>query len=163
MGPAVVIVFHPQAQAFPRRFKRVKLGSHQKLLPHRGPEPLHLAQRHRVLWPRHEVRHPVLLQFDREAALAPPVRVLAAPVGEHFLRGRVFPDRHPVGLDHRLRRRRAVKIEPHDVARVVVHEGDHVGVFPAQPEREQIALPHLVRRCPLEEARPGDVPARLRR
>lgn len=162
MGPAVVVVFDPQAQALPCRLEGVELGPHQKLLPHAGPEPLHLTEGHRVLWPRHEVRDPVLLEFDGEAALAPPVGVLAAAVGEHFLRRGVFADRHPVRLDHGLRRRRPVQVQADDVPRVIVHEGDHVRVFAAEPEREQIALPHLVWRRPFEEPGPGQVAPRLR-
>ncbi len=159
----MVVVLHPQAQPLPRRFERVKLGPHQKLLPHRRPEPLHLPQGHRVLRPRHDVRHPVLLEFRREAALAPPARVLPPPVGQHLLRRGVFPGRHPVRLDHRLRRRAAVQVQPDHVARVIVQERHHVGVLAAQPEREQIALPHLVRARPLEEPRPGQVPPGFRR
>jgi len=57
-----------------------------------------------MLRPRHEVRDPILLKFDGEATLAPPVRVLPAAISQHFLRRRVFADGHPVCLDYRFRR-----------------------------------------------------------
>lgn len=158
----MVVVLHPQFQAVTGRLERVKLRPHQKLLPHARPEPLHLAQRHRVLRPRHQMRHPVLRQLLRKAALAPPVRVLPPTIREHLLRRVVFPHRHPVGLDHRLRRRTAVELEVHDVARVVIEERHRVGILAAQPEREDVALPHLVRRRPLKIPRAHQVAAGLR-
>ena len=105
------------------------------------------------------MRHPVLREFESEAALPAPVRVLPPPVRQHFLRGMVFPDRDAVGLDHRLRRRAAVQVQVHHVARVVVQERDGVGVLAAQPEREDVRLPHLVRRRPLKMPRAHQVAA----
>jgi hypothetical protein len=161
VGPAVIVVFYPELQALPRRLERVELRPHQKLLPHRRPEPLHLAQRHRVLRPRHQMRHPVLRQLRGKPALAPPVEVLRTTVRQHFLRGRVFPDGHPVRFHHRFRRRTAVQLEIHHVARVVIQERHRVGVFAAQAEREDVALPHLVWRRPLKITRAHQVPARF--
>lgn len=162
VGPAVVVVFDPEPQALLGRLERIELRPHQELLPQAGPEPLDFAERHRVLRARDDLRDPVFAQLRRKPALAPPAGVLPAPVGEHLLGRGVFADRDPVGLNHRLGRGAPKQSKPHDVPGVVVHEGDDVGVLPAQPEREDVALPHLVGRGPLEETRAGEIAPRLR-
>lgn len=153
----MVVVAHPELQPFVAFFEAIELGADQKLLPQARPEPLHLPQRHRVLRSRHQVRHAVLRQHPREAALPAPAGVLPAAVGQHFLRRLVFGDRPPVGLDHRLARRAAVQAKAGDVARVVVQESDDVRVLASEPEGEDVALPHLIRGGSLEKPRPGEV------
>lgn len=157
MGSAAVVVTHPQLEALLALLKRVELGAHEELLPQARPEPLHLAQRHRVLRTRHQVRDAVLLQLTVKTALAAPVRILPAAIGKHLLGRLILGDCAPVGLDHRLRGRAAIQTQSGEVARVVVHERRDVGVAASQPEGEDVALPHLVRRGPLEEARPRHV------
>jgi hypothetical protein len=45
----VIVVFDPQPHPFACLLETVKLRPHQKVLPDRFPEPLDLAQRHRVM------------------------------------------------------------------------------------------------------------------
>jgi hypothetical protein len=61
IGPLMVVVFDPEFDPFPCRFEAVELGAHEELLPDGGPEAFHLAERHRMLRPRLEVRHSILL------------------------------------------------------------------------------------------------------
>ena len=49
MRPLVVVVFDPEFDPLTGGVKAVELGAIEKLLPDRFPEPLHLAQRHRVM------------------------------------------------------------------------------------------------------------------
>jgi len=47
--PAMVVVPGPQPQPLLRFLEGIELSPDQKLLPHRGPEPLDLAEGHRML------------------------------------------------------------------------------------------------------------------
>jgi cyanate lyase len=107
------------------------------------------------------MRHPVLRHFRGKPALAPPVVVLRPAVSQHLLRRLVFPHCHPVGLHHAFRRRAPIEPKIDHVARVVVQERHRVGILPAQPEREDVRLPHLVRCRPLKVARTHQVATRL--
>ena len=131
MGSAVVVVPYPLLESLLAFLERVELGPHEELLPQARPEPLDFAQRHRVLRSRDQVGDAILGQLAGEATFAPPARVLATAVGEHFFRRLVFADGAPVGFDHGLRRRAAVEAEAGDVTRVVVQERDDVGVLAA--------------------------------
>jgi hypothetical protein len=155
--PFVVVVSDPQPDSFPGRFKAVERRSGQKLLPDRRPKPLHFPQRHRMLRTAFDMGHPVLLQLGLEPARPAPRRILPPVVGEHFLRRMIFAHGNPVNLDHRRRRRTAEQVRPHHVTRVIVEERYEVGVLPSQPEGEDVALPHLIRRRPLEEPGPRQV------
>jgi hypothetical protein len=155
--PAVVVVTHPQLEPLVAFLEAIELGPDQKLLPQARPEPFHLPQGHRVLRTRHQVRHPVLCQHPGKAARPPPVGVLRAAIGEHFLGRLVLADRPPVRLDHRLARRAAVQAKAGDVTRVVVQERHDVRVSASEPEGEDVALPHLIGRRPLEKARPAQI------
>ena len=115
-----------------------------------------------MLGPGDQVFHPVLAELGRKPARPPPVVVLWTSVAQHLFRGRVFPDRHPVGFDHALRRRAPVELQVDDVARVVIQERHRIGVLAAQFERKDVRLPHLVRRRPLKVARAHQVAAGLR-
>ena len=151
MGPLVVVVFDPELDALAGELEALELGADQEVLPDRGPEALDLAQRHGVLRAGLEVRDAILLELGIEAAGATPGRVLAAVVGEHLLGRLELAGGDPINLDDRLRRWAAEQVRADDEARVIIHEGDKVGVTPAQPEREDVRLPHLVGRGPLEE------------
>ena len=162
--PLVVVVFHPQRHALPRRFEAVELGPHQELLPDSPPEPLDLAQRHRMVRGAADMMDAVLGQLLLEARLAVPAGVLPPVVREHLLGNAMLADRRAVHLHDVLARLAPEQAQADDIAGVVVDEPDQVGVPPIQPEAEDVRLPHLVRRCPLEEPRLGRVllhPARL--
>ena len=100
---------------------------------------------------------PVLRQFHLEARLAAPGRVLPAVVREHLLGTAVFGHRPAVHLQQILGRLPAVDAKPCDVAGMVVDEPEQIRVMPVELEREDVALPHLVGRGALEEARLGRV------
>jgi len=159
VGALMVVMLDPEFDPFPGRLEGIELGAHQKVLPDGRPEAFDLAQRHRMLRPRLEVRDPILLQLGFETAGAPPGGVLAAVVGEHLLGRLKLARRHAIDFDHRRRRGTAEQIRPHNEARVIIHEGDEVGILSAQPEGEDVRLPHLIGRGPLEEAGANHVPA----
>ena len=100
-----------------------------------------------------EVVDPILLQFLFKPCFAVPGGVLPPVIGEQFLGHPVFADRRAIDFQHVLGRLAAKQIQPDDVARVVVDEPDQVGILAAQPKREDVALPHLVRRGPLKKPR----------
>jgi len=104
-----------------------------------------------------EMRHAVLLELGLEATDPAPGGVLPAVVGEQLLGRLKLADRYPVHFDDRRRRGTAEEIRAHDEAGVVIQEGDEVGVPAAEPEGEDVRLPHLIGRGPLEETWPGEV------
>jgi len=157
MRPLVVVVADPEFDPFLRRLEAVELGAGQEVLPDRRPEALDLAQRHGMLRPALEVRDMVLLELGFEAAGAPPAGVLAAVVGEQLLGWLELADGDAVHLDHRLGGGAAEQTRPDDVPGVIIQEGDEVGVTTAQPEGEDVRLPHLVGRGPFKEAGPREV------
>jgi len=126
--PLVVVVLDPQRGARHRLLEAVKLRPLQKLPQHRLPEPLDLAQRHRVMRPGADVFNPVFRQLLLKAGLAPPVGVLPAIVGQHLLGNSVLSHRPPVGLQHVLGGLAAVQPQGRHVAAVIVDEADQVGV-----------------------------------
>ena len=157
VGPLVVVVFDPELDALAGNLEALELGANQEVLPDRGPEALDLAQRHGVLGPGLEVRDAILLELGREAAGAAPGSVLAAIVSEHLLGRLELADGDAINLDDRLRRGTAEQVRADDEARIIIQESDEVGVTATQPEREDVRLPHLVGRGPLEETGPGEV------
>ena len=163
MGPLVVVVLNPQRGAFHRLFEAVKLRPLQELPQHRLPEPLDLAQRHRVVRPGADVFDTVFLQLLLKPSLPPPVGVLPAVIGQHLLGNPVLGHRPPVGLKHVLGRLAAVQAQGCHVAAVIVDEADQVGVVASQPDSQNVALPELVRPGSLEEARLGRILLRLDR
>jgi hypothetical protein len=157
MRPLGVIVLDPEFDPLAGGGEAVELGADQEVLPDRGPEALDLAEGHGMLRTGFEMRHAILFEFGLETADAPPGGVLAAVIGEHLLGRLELADRHPVDLDHCGRRGTAEQIRPDDEPRVIIHEGDEIGIAPAQPEGEDVSLPHLIGRGPLEETRTGEV------
>jgi len=134
----------------------------EKLVPQCLPEPLDLAERLRMLRPTADVMdaHPRERLF--ELRLAPPHRVLPAIVGQHLARLAVRSNAVLERLHHQSRLLVVRERVPNDESAVVVHEHAHVKPLrAAQPEREDVRLPKLVRRRPLEPPRP--VLARRRR
>jgi hypothetical protein len=153
----VVVILDPEFDPFAGGIEAVELRPGQELLPDTFPEPFDLAQRHGMLGTALEVGHPVLFEFGLEAAGPAPGRVLATIVGEHFLGRRELGRRHPINFDHRLCRRAAKQIRTHQETRVIIQEGDQIGIATAQPEGKDVRLPHLVGRGPLEETGPREI------
>ena len=157
IGALMVVMLDPEFDALAGVLEAVELGPHEEVLPDRGPEALDLAQRHRVLGSRLEVSDVILLELGLEAAHAPPVGVLATVVGEHLLGRLELAGGDAIDLDDRLRRGTAEQVRTDDEAGVIVHERDDVGVTATEAEREDVRLPHLIGRGPLEEAGPNHV------
>ena len=153
MRPLMVVVLHPQPNSFPRLLKAVKLGAAQKLLPDCFPEPLDLAQRHRMMRLAAEVMHMVFLELMLEPRLAMPGGILPPVVREHLLRDAVLAHGGAVDLQHMLGRLAAEQIQPNHVPRVIIDEANQVGLLVPQPEGEDVGLPHLVGGRPLKETR----------
>lgn len=153
----VVVVTDPEFDPLLGRLEAVELGAGEEVLPDRRPEAFDLAQGHGMLGPALEVRDAVLLELGFEAAGAPPGGILTAVVGEQLLGRLELADGDAIHLDHRLGGGAAEQARPDDVARVIIQEGDEVGVTTAQPEGEDVRLPHLVGRGPLEETGPREV------
>ena len=158
VGPAVVVVLHPEPDPRGGRVEALELGAGQELLPDRLPEALDLAQGHGVMGPALQVVHAILPQLRLEPRGPAPARVLPALIGEHLLRDAVLCHRPAVDLQDVLRRLAAEDVQSHHVAGVIVEEADEVGVLAAQPEGEDVGLPELVGRGALEEARPRGIP-----
>jgi hypothetical protein len=157
MRSLVVIVFDPEFDPLARGVEAVELGANQEVLPERGPEALDLAEGHGMLRAGFEVRHAILFELGLETADAAPGGVLAAIVGEHLLGRLELADRHPIDFDHRGGRGTAEQIRADDEPRVIIHEGDEVGVTPPEAEGEDVGLPHLIGGGPLEETRAGEI------
>jgi hypothetical protein len=153
----VVVVLHPLADTLLSVLETGKLGPAQELLENRLPEPLDLAQRHRVVGPRLDVPNPVLLQLSLKPARAPPRRVLTAVVRQHLTGRVVLRYRPTVHLKHVLARLAPEKVKPRDIPRIVVDVPDQEGVPAPKAKRKNVRLPQLVRRGTLEEPGTGDV------
>ena len=151
MGTLVIVILNPEADPGARLLEVVELGATEELAPDGAPEPLDLAKGHRVVGLRTDVGDAVLGQFQLEAGLAAPGGILPTVVGEHFLGRPVLANRPPIDFQDRLGGLAAEQFEAHDETRVIVHEGDQIGVGPAQPEAEDVGLPHLVGCRPLEK------------
>jgi hypothetical protein len=82
---------------------------------------------------------------------------LAAIVGEHLFGRFELGDGLAIDLDHGLRGGTAEQIGADDETGVIIQEGDDVGVTAAQPEGEDVRLPHLIGRGPFEETGPREV------
>ena len=157
MGPLVVVILDPEFDPLAGGVEGIELGADQEVLPERGPEALDLAEGHRMLRSRLEVRDAILFEFGLETADAPPGGVLPPVVGEHLLGRLKLADGDAIDFDDCGGGGTAEQICADDEPRVIIHKRDEVSVTPAQPEREDVRLPHLIGRGPLEEARAGEV------
>ncbi len=157
VGPAVVVVLHPEPDPLAGGVEALELGAREELLPDGLPEPLDLAERHGVVGPALQVVDAILLELGLEAGGPPPAGELPALVGEQLLRDPVLRHRPAIDLQDVLRGLAAEDVEPDDIAGVIVDEADQVGVLAAQAEGEDVGLPELIRRGALEEARPGRI------
>jgi hypothetical protein len=106
-----------------------------------------------MMGPAFDVPDSVLLEFGLESRGPTPVRVLPPVVGEHLLRYPVLGDPAAIGLEHMLGGLGTKQSQARDVAGVVVDVSDQVSGLSTQTEREDVGLPHLVRRGPLKEPR----------
>ncbi|HZY05834.1 MAG TPA: hypothetical protein VFF02_20275 [Anaeromyxobacteraceae bacterium] len=161
VGPAVVVVLHPEPHPLAGGLEALELGADQKLLPDRLPEALDLAQGHGMVGAALQVVHVVLPELGLEAGGPPPAGELPALVGEELLGEAVLGHRPAVDLEDVLCRLAAEDLEPHHVAGVVVEEANEIGVLAAELEGEDVGLPELVRGRPLEGAGRGRVARRL--
>ena len=161
--PLVVVIFDPEFDPFPGGVETLELGAGEELLPDRFPEAFNFAQRHGMMGTGFEVMGPVLFHLGLEAGGAPPVDELPAVIGEHLFGRLIFARRDPKHLQHVFGRVAAKQIGPHDEAGIVIHERDDIGIPPPQSEGEDVGLPHLIGRGPLEEPGPGEVAPRLGR
>lgn len=110
---------------------------------------------------RLDVLDPVLLQFLLKLRGPAPVRVLPAVIGQHLLRHAILADAAAVHLQHIGSRLTPEDFQAGDIPRVIVDKADDVRLAPGQTKRENIRLPQLVRRRPLEETRTRHIPLRL--
>ena len=126
----------------------------QKLLPQRLPEALDLPECLGVLRSALAVRDAVAPEQLLKLRLATPRGVLPSLIRQHLLRLPVLGNAPLERLDHQTAFL-VVRHRPrHEVPRVVVHEADQVHALVApQLEREDVALPELVGRRPLEAPR----------
>jgi hypothetical protein len=122
--PLVVVILHPLADTLLSVLETRKLRPAQELHKNRFPEPLDLAQRHRVVGTGLYVPYPVFLQLSLEPARAPPCRVLAAVVRQH-LPGRVVLRYRPtVHLKHVLTRLAPEQIQARNIPGIIVNISD---------------------------------------
>ena len=153
--PLEVVVRDEVVEALLRVDGMREHGPAEKLIPQRLPEALDLAERLRVLRPTADVVDAHPSERLLELGLPAPHRVLPAVVGQDLDRLAVRRDAALERLHHQRRflvmRQRVADDEP----AVVVHEhADVEPLGPPQPEREDVRLPQLVRRRPLEPPRP---------
>lgn len=129
-------------------------GPRQELLPQRLPEALDLAERLRVLRSALHMSDSVLSQKFLEGRLSAPRGVLTALVSQDLLGRAVRRHAALEGLEHEARLLVVRQRVRHQIPRVVVHEGGDVQpLVPSEEEGEDVALPELVRRGPLEATR----------
>lgn len=161
MRPTVVVELDPLPDALLRLLEAVELRPREEVRPDGLPEPFDLAQGLRVMRTTAEVMDVILLQGLLKPRLAAPVGVLPAIVGQHLLRQTKLTHRLSIDFQHVLRRLAAIQPQPDQVARVIVHEPNQVGILTAEANGANVALPHLIGRRPLKEARLGWVPTWL--
>jgi hypothetical protein len=126
MGSLEIVGIDEQAQP-PRAVGEVgKHRAREKLLPQRLPEPLHLAQRLRVLRPALDVADTLAPQLLFELRRASPRGVLPAVVRQHLLGRAVFGDTVQQRLHHQTRLLVVPERVRDDEPRVVIHEGCQV-------------------------------------
>jgi len=152
MGPLVVVVLDPVRQSFPRFLERLEPRPSQELLLQRLPEPLDLPQRHGMMGRTADVMDVILLQFLLELRRAPPTGVLPPVVGQHLLRRPVLRRRAAIEIDHIGAGLTAIQPQTDHVTGMIVDEPDDVSRLPQDGKNRDVALPHLIRRGPLESS-----------
>jgi hypothetical protein len=148
--PLMIVIANPETDPFPCFLQPLKARMAEELIPDALPEPLHFAQRLRMMGRTANVMDPITLQFFRELALPAPTGILPPVVRQHLPRHSVFGYRATVCLDDLLGPLASEQSPADNVSGMIVQEGDQVGVALKQPKREDIALPELVRLGPFE-------------
>ena len=133
-----------------------EVGEHrlaEKFLPQTFPEALNFAERLRVLWPALDVRDAVTTQELLKFGGPAPRRILPTLVSQDLARLPIFGHASLERLDDQTRFLVMGYCPRHQKPRVVVQERRHVQtLMTAKLEREDVALPQLVRLRPLEPA-----------
>jgi hypothetical protein len=163
VGPLVVVIFDPEFDPLPGVVEAAELGAGQEVLPERGPEAFDLAQGHGVMRAGLDVGHAIFFEFGLEAAGAAPGGVLPPVVGEHLARWLELAGGGAIDLNDGLGGGAAEQVGAHDIAGMIIEEGDEVGITAPEPEGEDVRLPHLIGRGPFKEAGAGQVPGFLAR
>lgn len=153
----VIVMLDPQADALAGLLEVVELGAAEELAPDGVPEAFDLAERHRMMRRGPNMGDAVLGHFVLETARSAPGRILAAVVGKHLLGNAELGGCPPVNFDDGLGGLAAEQLDADNEPRVIVHEGDQVGVVAPQAEAEDVTLPHLVGAGPLEKAGFGGI------
>jgi hypothetical protein len=151
VGTFVVVILNPESDPFAGRFEGFKLRPAQELLIERGPEALDFPQRHRVMRGRANVMDVFLLQLLLEPGFSPPRGVLPAIVGEHLTGRLVSGDGATEHLQNILGRLAVEQPGAGDEPGIVIHDSNEIDPALSHLEGEDVALPHLVGRGPLEE------------
>jgi hypothetical protein len=157
----VIVIFDPEGTSLDGLLEAVELRPLEELSQDRLPEALDLAQRHGMVGTRTDMLDAVFLHLPLEARLTAPVRILAAVIGKHLFGDTVLGHTPAVGLQHVFGRLAAVQSQGDDVAAVIIHEADQVGVATRQAEGHDVALPHLVGTGAFEKPGLGRVPYRF--
>jgi hypothetical protein len=141
----VVVILHPLPDTFLCVLKTAELRTAQKLQEYRLPEPLDLAQRHRVVGLRFDVVDTVFLQLRLKPAGPSPRRVLTSVVRQHLFRRVILRGCPAVHLDNVLRSLAPEQIKTRDIPGIIVDIPDQKGVPAAKTKRKYVRLPELVR------------------
>ena len=145
MRALVIVISHPMIQPLTRVSERSKHSLFQKLAPDRLPEPLDLAQGHRVLRRRPHMLDTALFQGLLELGLTAPGGELAAVVTEDLARCTPLADRPFNHFHHRSRGLLAEQSPAHHVPTVVVDDAHQIDLVHAlEVEREDVDLPHRI-------------------
>ena len=145
VGALEVVVLDEELDA-PKAVREVReYRLAQKVVPQRLPESFDFPERLGMLRPALRVLDAAALQKMLEFRLTPPRAVLPALIGQHLFGLAVLRDPALERIDHKARLVVMRHAPRHEVARVVVHEADHVDrLVPAKLELEDVALPELI-------------------
>jgi hypothetical protein len=146
MRALMIIKVDPMIDPLTRVGERCEVCLFQKLPPDRLPEPLDLAQRHRVVRGTAYVRDPLLFEHPLKTRLTAPGDKLPPIVAEDLSRRAPLPDRPFEHLEHRIGTLLAEQSPAYQEARVVVDDPDQVhAVHTFELEGEDIDLPQRIR------------------
>jgi hypothetical protein len=126
MRPLMIVKGNPMGNPLARVREGSKQSLLQKLLPDCLPEPLDLAQGHRMTGGTAHVADPLALQDLLEPRLPPPGCKLAAVVRQNLPRGSPLPYGSLDHLQDSLGCLLPEEPVPHDVARVIVNDPHQV-------------------------------------
>ena len=148
----MVVVLRPHRNAVAGVLEAVELRPRKVFLKDSLPEPLDFPERLGMVRLGLDVLHLVLRKLCLELGLAPPVRVLAAVVGEHFLRHSVLSAGLPIDFKHMLGGLGGIQAKAYNISTVVIHKADQVHLLSSHAEAHDVRLPHLVGRSTLKKS-----------